>query len=292
MIQRFRALLSPADERTGIGFTAHYTSQVWVRNGLSHPALSSRTGRALHALLAAPMWAGRNLLGISDLDTYLLQRHILMDFLMDRAVEQGAAQVLEVASGLSPRGFRFMARHGGRLRYVEADLPAMAARKRDLLSRAGLLSPGHVVAEADALAQGGETSLEKVAERHLDPSRPVIVVTEGLVNYFDFATMTAMWERIGRILSRFPWGLYLADFVPDHGDPVSHALVKAGAALMARTTGAHSWLHFPSDADAEHTFRDLGFSRARVHAPESWSRFLPLPRSRRKSFIRVLAAET
>ena len=38
--------------------------------------------------------------------------------------------MLELACGLSPRGFRFTRKYGGRIRYVEADLPAMAARKK------------------------------------------------------------------------------------------------------------------------------------------------------------------
>ncbi|MBU2489424.1 MAG: class I SAM-dependent methyltransferase [Proteobacteria bacterium] len=291
MIHRAASLLKPRDDRAGIGFTAHYTSQVWVRNGLSHPALGSATGRFLHRALRPPMWMGKNILGISDLDTYLLQRHHILDFLMDRAVEQGAVQVLEPACGLSPRGFRFMARHGARLRYVEADLPAMAARKRELLDSAGLLAPGHQVVETDILAQGGEHSLEAVAEKYLDPDRPVILVTEGLVNYFDFVTMQTVWERMARILSRFPWGLYLADIVTGHGNPVSQGLLKTSAALMAWTTGAKTWLHFRSADEVARTFRDLGFDRVQAHEPEPFFRFLPLPRSRRKSFIRVLAAE-
>ncbi|MEI8259792.1 MAG: NTP transferase domain-containing protein, partial [Deltaproteobacteria bacterium] len=39
------------DDSARISPTAHYTSYVWFRNGLSHPALVSPAGRALHLLL-------------------------------------------------------------------------------------------------------------------------------------------------------------------------------------------------------------------------------------------------
>jgi len=51
--------------------------------------------------------------------------------------------VIEVAAGLSPRGWRFRRRYGDRLTYVEADLPAMAARKRGALERMGSLGDRH-----------------------------------------------------------------------------------------------------------------------------------------------------
>ena len=42
-----------------IGPTAHYTGYVWSRNGLSHPALTTREGRILFDSLQAAMLASR-----------------------------------------------------------------------------------------------------------------------------------------------------------------------------------------------------------------------------------------
>src|SRR3989440_11894372 len=88
--------------------TAHYTAYVWARNGLSHPALSTAEGRVLFESLRPLMIATGALRGVS-LEAYLLARHRAIDALLERAIERGdVSQVIEVACGLSPRGWRFV----------------------------------------------------------------------------------------------------------------------------------------------------------------------------------------
>jgi O-methyltransferase involved in polyketide biosynthesis len=108
--------------------TAHYTGYVWARHGLSHPALETREGRLLFESMR-PVNAVSEALGGVSLETYLLTRHRAIDVLLERAIEEGGvSQVVEVACGLSPRGWRFTRRYGSRITYVEADLPASSAR--------------------------------------------------------------------------------------------------------------------------------------------------------------------
>jgi hypothetical protein len=103
-----------------VGPTAHYTSYVWVRNGLSHPGLATTEGRVMFESLQPAMLASRAV-GGPTLEAYLLARHEAIDALLERAIEDaGVSQVIEVACGLSPRGWRFADRYGERLRYVEA----------------------------------------------------------------------------------------------------------------------------------------------------------------------------
>src|SRR5690348_6965545 len=148
--------MSPSET---ISPTAHYTGYVWARNGLSHPGLETREGRILYETLRPTMLASRALGGPS-LEAYLLARHRALDELLERAIsEHGVSQVVEVAAGLSPRGWRFSQRHGERLTYLEADLPAMAERKRRALERIGSLSEHHRVAALDALRDDGPESL-------------------------------------------------------------------------------------------------------------------------------------
>src|SRR5437016_987554 len=155
-----------AGERRGsdaIGPTAHYTAHVWARNGMSHPALATATGRALFEATRAPMAVSKAFGGVT-LEEFLLARHRLIDYLLERAIDEGSvATVLEIACGLSPRGWRFARRYGGRISYVEADLPAMAARKREALAPTGSLGEHHRVVEIDALADAGSLSLAAVA---------------------------------------------------------------------------------------------------------------------------------
>ena len=87
-----------------------------------------------------------------------------IDALLERAIERdGVTQVVEIACGLSPRGWRFAQRYGERITYVEADLPGMAARKRAALDRIGCLSDHHRVVAVDALRDDGPDSLPALA---------------------------------------------------------------------------------------------------------------------------------
>jgi O-methyltransferase involved in polyketide biosynthesis len=101
--------------------TAHYTGYVWARNGLSHPELASTEGRILFDALWPTMAVTGRLTGYS-LEPYLLARHRAIDALLARAIEGGeVGQAIEVACGLSPRGWRFVNRYPD-LTHVEADL--------------------------------------------------------------------------------------------------------------------------------------------------------------------------
>src|SRR5437588_11176483 len=99
--------------------TAHYTGHVWARNGLSHPALDTLEGRIMFDSLQPAMLMGR-LLGRGSLESYLLARDRAIDRLLERAIEQhDVSQVIEVAAGLSARGWRFVQRSGQRVAYGE-----------------------------------------------------------------------------------------------------------------------------------------------------------------------------
>src|SRR6187455_3287990 len=97
--------------------TAHYTGHVWGRNGLSHPELATVEGRVLFDALAPAMAASRAL-GGPTLEGLLLARHRIIDDLLSSAIEDGRVkQVIEVACGMSPRGWRFAQRFGDRVTY-------------------------------------------------------------------------------------------------------------------------------------------------------------------------------
>ena len=148
-----------ADDGSRISPTAHYTADVWVRSGLSDPALSTRLGAVLHAALAPLNETYGRLSDRPNLDAMLVARHRALDALLQRAIAAGrVGQVVEIAAGLSGRGCRF-ARRFPDLRYVETDLPDMAAHKRRVLDEAGLRGANHEVRELDALASAGPASV-------------------------------------------------------------------------------------------------------------------------------------
>jgi O-methyltransferase involved in polyketide biosynthesis len=241
--------------------TAHYTGYVWVRNGLSAPELGTTEGRLLYESLRPAMIVSRAL-GGPTLEGYLLARHRAIDALLERAIaEHGVSQVIEVACGLSPRGWRFSNRYGERLTYVEGDLPEMAARKRRALERMGSLSERHRVQTLDALRDSGPASLAAVAAE-LDPSRGLAIITEGLLGYLPRGSVDAIWRRFAAALYDFAEGRYLSDL---HLAAAVNVHVRAFRVLLATFVRGRVFLHFDDERQAIDALRASGFASARLH---------------------------
>jgi O-methyltransferase involved in polyketide biosynthesis len=242
--------------------TAHYTGETWVRNGLSHPELATWQGRALHRAVVLPMAASRTL-GGPTLEGLLVARHRIIDSTLNDLIQRGGvSQVVEAACGMSPRGWRFSERYGERLTYVEADLPAMARRKRDALARMGSLSERHRVAELDVLREGGPGSLESLAEE-LDPAQALVIVTEGLLTYFDDETVDGLWARLARVLGRFSNGVYLADM--RFARPERSIAERAFDLILGAFVRGKVHAYRGDEATAAAALRGAGFKEARLH---------------------------
>jgi O-methyltransferase involved in polyketide biosynthesis len=244
-----------------IGPTAHYTGYVWARNGLSHPELETIEGRILFDSLQPAMIASR-LAGGPTLEAYLLARHRAIDALLDSAIERGeVGQVVEVACGLSPRGWRFARRYGQNIVYVEADLPEMAARKRRALERMDSMGEHHRVREVDALrADDGPGTLAAIAAE-LDPDRGLAIITEGLLGYISTDAVDGIWRRFARTLSRFPLGRYISDL---HLGGSVTAEVRVFRLLLSAFVRGRVYLHFSDAREAEAALASAGFASAEV----------------------------
>jgi O-methyltransferase involved in polyketide biosynthesis len=257
-------------ETARISPTAHYTGYVWVRNGLSNPEFETTEGRVLFESLRPWMVVTRQL-GGGSLESYLLARHKAIDALLERAIEDaGITQVVEVAAGLSPRGWRFAQRYGDEITYVETDLPAMAARKREALARIGSLSDHHRVEELDALTDEGPGSLAALAET-LNPERGLVIITEGLLGYLPGDQVDAIWRRFARALRRFAHGRYLSDL---HIGELQTRQVRVFRLLLSAFVRGQVHLHFESAGEAKAALMAAGFTSAKVRrstelAPEA-----------------------
>lgn len=243
--------------------TARYTGAVWRRHGLSPAALHPLPDRVLAAgmRLSAPLRPDPLLEGL------LLARHVAIDALLTRAiVDGGVSQVIELAAGQSARGWRFKQRFGTGLRYIETDLPAMAARKQRALQRGGLLSSGHEVRALDAGVTTGPLSLRTLLGA-LAPDRGVAIISEGLLNYLPLQTVDQLWQDASAGMRRFPASLYLADtyLASDNGDLLTRGFL---AALSVMVRGAVR-LHF-TDAGALHArARRDGWRSSALLAPDA-----------------------
>ncbi len=273
--------------------TAHYTGFVWYRHGMSNAALATWRGRLFHAALWAPELLSRRVLGGPSLDALLLRRHRVIDHLLTGAIESGeVGQVLEIAAGLSPRGLRLLERYGPLgLRYVEADLPAMAERKHRTLAEAGLLTDGHRVVAIDALCEGGPTCLDAIAAAHLDPAVGTAIITEGLLNYFDGATRFALWQRLAGWLAAQPGGgVYLADLSLG-GETLTHPVTKVFAKLLDRFASG-VYLDLEDVGAARAALNQAGFADARLYLPSDFTSQIALPHFAGRDVVRIIEART
>jgi O-methyltransferase involved in polyketide biosynthesis len=255
------ASVTESQGSAAISPTAHYTGETWVQNGLSHPQLETWQGRALHRGLALPLAVSKTL-GGPTLDGPLLARHRIIDSVLDDWIRGGVSQVVEVACGMSPRGWRLTERFGDRLTYVEADLPGMARRKRDALARMESLSDRHRVVDLDVLQEGGPGSFEALVEA-LDPAEGLAIVTEGLLTYLEDDTVEALWARFATALNRFDKGVYLSDLRFARG---SQGLLERAFDLVLGTFVRGKVHTYRGDeAAAEATLRGAGFEEVKLH---------------------------
>ncbi len=283
------ANFTPEVDTSRISISALYTGHVWFRHGLSLPELYSFKGKLSYGALA-PVNALIRAVAGADIETFLLERHLIIDELLSRAIEQqGVCQVIEIAAGMSPRGACFMRKYGDSLRYIEADLPDMAARKRRYLSQHDLLSDRHQVAECNILAQEGADSLSALFS-NLDTSKPVLVITEGLVNYFELPVITDFWKRLADNLVTFPKGIYLTEIYPDLQEHPLYRWVQFAQKVVGLLTRGGYPLHYRNDQDIEAGFSDCGFADIKVHNPASYYDSLPLKRLEMPSAVRIVEA--
>ena len=254
----------PADTHTEsphrhISFTAHYTGYIWFQEGISHAALASNKGRWL-AKLVNPLetWA-ESVIGDS-MRTTLRARHALIDRQLDRFLsEHPDAQVLEIATGLSPRGWRYRQKYPN-LVYIEADLPEMAAAKRLALSQ--IENPAPRIEAVDLFGEGFQHLLET-----LDSTKPLIIISEGLVNYFTKDMLNDLWTRLATGLKQFSIGVYLTDLYPE---PITRRLAKliwnSSKILKVMSRSAFAF-HFVSPTEVIQAMQAAGFKQSCVFQP-------------------------
>lgn len=281
--------MKSATDTSSISFTAHYTGYIWFHYQLSERAFATPRGRLYFQLLRPFEYLARGVIG-TDIKTTLLQRHHLIDRELESLIAHHPdLQVLEIACGLSPRGHRFSRAHAG-ISYVEADLPGMVQRKQALLGNLHSLNERHRVIVCNILEQG-EDSLESVIAREFDHRRPLVVITEGLVNYFELPTISGFWQRLGKLLKDFPLGVYLTDIYPSvQGHRFSGLIRAANESLRVASRSSFS-LHFSADAEIEQHFDKLGYMHTQVFDPDRDIQDAKVPRAVGGAIVRVIAAQ-
>lgn len=275
------------NDTSSISFTAHYTGYVWHHYGLSGEQFVTAQGKTYYTLLRPFECVARRLIG-TDIKTTLLQRHYLIDRELEQLIAQHPdLQIVELACGLSPRGHRFTRKHPG-ITYIETDLPGMVARKRPLLSAISSLDDRHRVVTCNILDRDTMNSLEAVIVRECDPARPLAVITEGLVNYFDLGTISPVWQRLATLLHGFPAGVYLTDVYPEVEGHRFAGIIRASNRLLRTASRSRFMLHFTCDSNMQSHFLQQGFSQVTIFNPDHEKTVAPAARG--GAIVRVVHA--
>ncbi len=265
--------------------TAYATGYFWHRHGLSHPGLlipeGKRYDRGFQLLMASLRVFGVHF------DALMLARHLGIDTLLARRIESGeVTQVVELAAGLSPRGWRFCKRFP-KLAYIETDLPHMATLKRRLLEASRLGSRLHRVETVDVLRDDGPGSLSQLAAT-LDGKGGVAIITEGLMSYLDPPTARDVWRRIAAALKGFPQGVYYSDsYVKTDRYGLAGKFFRG---VVQRVVGGKMHIHFATPEDADGILRAAGFAKVTLHRPDSIPETRQYAEKRGGNRVRILEA--
>jgi len=143
----------------------------------------------------------------------------------DREIRKaGITQILELASGLSPRGFVWA--QDPAVTVVEIDLPEKMRLKKRIIERLhGLNGTSHFAGLH--LVEGNVTNPHTVAAAgsYFLPSLPVAVVCEGLLRYMDWEDKEALVESVRTTLQVQQGGMWVTpdiELLSDITTPAAH----------------------------------------------------------------------
>ncbi|MGO3918144.1 class I SAM-dependent methyltransferase [Acinetobacter venetianus] len=245
-----------------ISFTAHYTGYIWYQMGISHPALATAKGKTLAALVhPIESWAEKYVGG--SMRTTLKQRHTMLDHDLQELIQQYPdIQVLEIACGLSPRGWWFR-QHYPNITYRELDLPDMAATKQAALQQI----EGEV---DDVLSVDLFTETFASAFKVFDPKRPLVIISEGLINYFEKPLLQQLIKSIVTYGQDFKELHYLTDLYPEPTQNKLATIIWNSSRLLKWMSRSAFSFHFKTPAEVESFFYEAGFKQVVIQQPKQF----------------------
>lgn len=254
-------MTQPLSKHRHISFTAHYTGYIWYQMGISHPVFATSKGKFL-ASLVHPLetWAEKHVGG--SMRSTLKQRHTIIDQCLQSLIEtHHNIQILEIACGLSPRGWTFRKNHPN-LIYRELDLPDMAATKQYALSKIEKNSP-----EVFAIDLFSDTFIDIFQQ--FDTNKPLVIISEGLINYFELDVLAELIIKLSKHGKSFPAFYYLTDIYPE---PIKNKLahfIWSSSKLLKWISRSSFRFHFQNPLETILFFKQAGFQKIRVIQPQT-----------------------
>lgn len=234
-------LISTINITSNISPTSYYTNYIWYKNNISLNNINTIYGMLLYYILEPFMLLSKLLSG-PTIENMLLSRHKLIDYKLNELInnniydnnnnnnkkkKKNIIQIIEIASGLSCRGLRFIKRYNNNnnnndngnnnefnITYIESDFQDMVNLKYKLLEnelKDDNVNNNYIIVPVNALLENGTESLSYVMNKYFDYNEGVIVITEGLLPYFSNSQMNQFWSILSNELKKFSYGVYLTD---------------------------------------------------------------------------------
>lgn len=153
--------------------------------------------------------------------------------------------------------------------YLEADLPQMVGWKSQRLLSYSYQDDRHRIVPINIIRSEGELSLQNVLSRHLNPDKKTLVITEGLVNYFQLATIEEFWQRLNILLADYPKGIYLFEVWPELALYREKLHYRGMLKIIELLTRQQVPLHYASDESIHEGILGCGFQQAEVYSPKT-----------------------
>jgi len=178
--------------------------------------------------------------------------------LVDRLITKvGSDQVLEIGSGLAPRGLNFTWTNPT-ITYVDTDLASMIADKKRIFASMGISLPDNLVLRPGDALSSDDMQATTAA---FSPDKPVVIVNEGLMRYLNFDQKTKYAQSVRAILERFGGAWVTPDISLRSAMAREDEVASGHIHKLQKMTGVDlSQNVFESEDQAEEFFAELGFT--------------------------------
>ncbi len=204
---------------------------------------------------------GINHVGLSSIAPYFEARYLIINRLLK---EVGATQIIELASGLTPRGLELT--KDPNITFIELDLPDVIEEKKKIVEN---IIREHKIGDRNNLYLEAGSALEEAdimkAASHFDEKKEIAIINEGLLRYLKRDEQAKMAQAILPVLQKFG-GVWIT---PDIGirDKMLAGQAKLSPIFIDRTkklekmTGAGNFSDnlFADAAEAKAIYEKLGF---------------------------------
>lgn len=195
----------------------------------------------------------------------LIEARYKMDSLL--ISESKINQILELASGLSPRGLDITSNKN--IKYVEIDLPIILETKKEIINTITkkIVNNNLFLESGDVLK---ENDLLKACE-HFNEKEPLVIINEGLLAYLTLEDKKTLSKNIHKILSIFRGVWITPDIILPDSRGMKNSKITYTQDLEKLTGSTINKNRFENEKEAQIFFENMGFEVERRYFKEVYN---------------------